>query len=487
MDEKTIHNQFWPLREIVLTEQEKRIIRQRFKDQQTKSLQIQKLFRVMRYTGYTAVGIFGLFVLAWSFLPQNQFVDTSNPLFTLLSPSGQTVQADTLGRFVKVEGIVNISEQWAILPNTEIRAGQTVVLQPWSSLVVQIMGTTFATITGPATFMLEKLPWSNETVLNLLEWSIVEVTNEITPVEFTMNDESKPQENTIVVIKTKLVQVRTETDKSSSFTINQTDTVADVIASVWNVTVKQFMRDSDSQELLVKAGDSAHINTAWIALNVPKTEQEVTKLAVASKELQIRYQKEKNIQDTPLPEQAIIVLSTPTGDVFEAWSASDETLQELSARVSSISASDSNETQNKLPQSLRRQLMSIWTFGTITEESLPAVFAQINQTYTILDLPNPWVSSLESAKSALRALPSHPDLQYTLPAALVWVWKKWANALHAFELTSLNTGKTQPNSWETELSEHDAPSLDVWIADSWTILQETIESNSTLPTGEDSN
>lgn len=75
------------LRNLTLSHQEKRLIRQRIQTKQQKSLNIQKVFRALKYTGYTSVGIFGLFVLASSFLPQQQRIsDSTNPLITLLTP-----------------------------------------------------------------------------------------------------------------------------------------------------------------------------------------------------------------------------------------------------------------------------------------------------------------------------------------------------------------------------------------------------------------
>ena len=75
------------LRNLTLSHQEKRLIRQRIQTKQQKSLNIQKVFRALKYTGYASVGIFGLFVLASSFLPQQQRIsDSTNPLITLLTP-----------------------------------------------------------------------------------------------------------------------------------------------------------------------------------------------------------------------------------------------------------------------------------------------------------------------------------------------------------------------------------------------------------------
>lgn len=75
------------LRNLTLSHQEKRLIRQRIQIKQQKSLNIQKVFRALKYTGYASVGIFGLFVLASSFLPQQQRIsDSTNPLITLLTP-----------------------------------------------------------------------------------------------------------------------------------------------------------------------------------------------------------------------------------------------------------------------------------------------------------------------------------------------------------------------------------------------------------------
>lgn len=75
------------LRNLRLSDQEKRLLRQRILTKQQKSLNIQKVFRALRYTGYASVGIFGLFVLASSFLPQQQRMsESTNPLITLLTP-----------------------------------------------------------------------------------------------------------------------------------------------------------------------------------------------------------------------------------------------------------------------------------------------------------------------------------------------------------------------------------------------------------------
>ena len=71
------HQLLMELRNLALSHQEKRLIRQRIQTKQQKSLNIQKVFRALRYTGYASVGIFGLFILASSFLPQQQRISES--------------------------------------------------------------------------------------------------------------------------------------------------------------------------------------------------------------------------------------------------------------------------------------------------------------------------------------------------------------------------------------------------------------------------
>ena len=135
------------------------------------------------------------------------------------------------------------------------------------------MGTTFVTISGPATFVLEKLPETNQTVLNMLEWSLIEVTTKVASLQdetekIVLNTSESAIDITqqqAVIIKTKHVQVTTNPKESATFVINQNEQSADVLATAWNVIVKQLLATNTTNELIVQAWNNAHIDKTLIA------------------------------------------------------------------------------------------------------------------------------------------------------------------------------------------------------------------------------
>jgi hypothetical protein len=461
------HQLLMELRHLTLSDQEKGLIRQRIQTKQQKSLNIQKVFRALKYTGYASVGIFGLFVLASSFLPQQQRItDSTNPLITLLTPWSQTVKADTLWRLVTIQWVVNISDNGNILPNTEIRAWQTVVLEPWAQLVVQLMGTTFATISGPATFVLEKLPETNQTVLNMLEWSLIEVTTKVAEKNTTLVDEStvlveETKQEQAVIIKTKHVQVTTNPTESATFVINQNEQSADVLATAWNVIVKQLLATNITNELIVQAWNNAHIDDTWIAIAVPSSNEELKQLAAVSKNLQIRYQKttpaEKEIIDTVEPS-ILAYLDDPNSVPLRVEAVWEDVLEELTMKTRTVA------TKRIIPNDLRIALeKNINTIETIYSET---VNKQIAETYTLLWLTTPTLTDLQSAQWAIVQLISILESTYSVPPSLI---------------SSLNNKMALITWSQTIKNEHEVAAA-VAVTDSWVIADSEITTAIVEPT-----
>jgi hypothetical protein len=456
------------LRNLTLSHQEKRLIRQRIQTKQQKSLNIQKVFRAIRYTGYASVGIFGLFVLASSFLPQQQRIsDSTNPLITLLTPWSQTVKADTLWRLVTIQWVVNISDNGNILPNTEIHAWQTVVLEPWAQLVVQLMGTTFATISGPATFVLEKLPETNQTVLNMLEWSLIEVSTKVA----VANDNSKktasttPESSTeitqaqAVIIKTKHVQVTTNPQESATFVINQNEQSADVLATAWNVIVKQLLANNTTDELIVQSWNNAHIDNTWIAIKLPESTQELEQLAAVSKNLQIRYQKSINPEKNENAEPSILAyLDDPESVPLRVEAVWEDILEELNMKTRTVA------TKRIIPNNLRIALENnINDFETIYSET---VNKQIAETYILLWLNTPIITDLQSAQWAITQLIATLKNTYSVPPSLI---------------TSLNN-KIALITWSQTIKNEHEVAATVAITNSWVVVDVEITTVVTEPT-----
>lgn len=303
----------YPLCQLQLSEKEKQFIWTTILAKQRKKLLLRKLFFVWRVSGYVAVSTFGIFVLISSYLPTTDTYRPlhDTPLFTLFSDNQQLVQADTIGRLLEIQWVVHVLNNWNIVPKTDIAAGEIVVLQPWAELVVQVQATTFATITWPAKFVLEHIPETNQTVLNLLEGKLIHVRTTISPMDplssWWAQDISwtAPVNQSSVIIKTKFVEVTPPTDHTTAFVIEQEDKQAEVTATAGNILVKQLVgltknQDNEtSTELLVDAGKAAHIDTAGMVVYTPSSDTEATLLAAESKWLQIRYQTTPDTTTTP--------------------------------------------------------------------------------------------------------------------------------------------------------------------------------------------
>ncbi len=455
------------LRNLTLSHQEKRLIRQRIQTKQQKSLNIQKVFRALKYTGYASVGIFGLFVLASSFLPQQQRIsDSTNPLITLLTPWSQTVKADTLWRLVTIQWVVNISDNGNILPNTEIRAWQTVVLEPGAQLVVQLMGATFATISGPATFVLEKLPETNQTVLHMLEWSLIEVTTKVASLQdetekIVLNTSESAIDITqqqAVIIKTKHVQVTTNPKESATFVINQNEQSADVLATAWNVIVKQLLATNTTNELIVQAWNNAHIDDTWIAIKLPESETELEQLAAVSKTLQIRYQKWSEVENESIGnnEPSILAyLDDPESVPLRVEAVWEDILEELNMKTKTA------ETKRIIPNDLRIALENnINDFETMYSESLNK---QIAETYTLLWLGIPTINDVQWAITQLIATLKNT---YSVPPSLI---------------TLLNN-KIALITWSQTLNNEHEVATAVAVTDSWVVADDEIQTVIAEPT-----
>ena len=460
-----------PLRESQLSEREKQFIRTNVLAGQRKSLFLRKLFFASRITGYVAVSTFGIFVLVSSYIPQPATLNPENgPLFTIHQDSLQaTVQADTIGRLLEIQWVVHVIKNGIIVPKTDIAAGEIVVLQPGAELVIQIRDTTFAKITWPAKFVLEYIPELQQTVLNLLEGKLIEVTTKITPlVTEEKITPQKPESQELakaVIIKTKFVEVTPPANQTTTFVIEQQDKQAEVIAKSGNILVKQLLDTTDSAtQLFVDAWEAAHIDTKWIALFVPETDDQLVQLALESRNLQIRYEAPTAltsvVDETILPdvwnEEDITLLAVVQSPV----EVEDEVLEQLTKRTTF--SDESNEKKILTPelvQSLTQTLhtnistqniaqMKKWKWVNINAYIIAYsnLLEQLNRAYTLLWAPQPATStdSLDAWIHITQNLLTLLETTYSTPPSL-------RNALQSI-IAWLTDMQTTPETW-TEVKE----------------------------------
>jgi len=102
--------------------------------------------------------------------------------------------------------------------------------------------------------VLEYIPELQQTVLNLLEGQLIEVTTKITPlVTEEKITPQKPESQELakaVIIKTKFVEVTPPANQTTTFVIEQQDKQAEVIAKSGNILVKQLLDTTDSETQL---------------------------------------------------------------------------------------------------------------------------------------------------------------------------------------------------------------------------------------------
>jgi hypothetical protein len=470
----TDHIPLAPLREVRLSEKEKSFIRNNILAHQRKSLFLRKVFFVTRITWYVAVSTFGVFVLVSSYLPQPTGITPEDgALYSVLHDGQQwIVQADTIGRLLEIQWVVHVLQNGIIVPKTEIAAGEIVVLQPGAELVLQVRAATFAKITGPAKFVLEYIPETNQTVLNLLEGKLIEVTTHITPLSTEhaaeMSTESTPANKKVaavtdnVVIKTKFVEVTAPQDQTSNFVIEQEDKEAEVIAKSGNILVKQLIdfntnTPSDTEQMLVDAGERAHIDTAGIAIYTPKTEDELVQLALQSKELQIRY--ETTPESTDLSASTATLLSEDTTTtalldesadqvaLLSAKAVEDDVLVELSKKTNPTNEKKvlSPELLSSLSQTLHQAISAenIAQMRQRKEENTNAyiiaysnLLEQLNRAYTLLWAHQPSTSTdslgagIRIAQNLLTLLETEYATPPSLRTAVVSIIN-WLTALQA--------------------------------------------------------
>jgi len=469
------HIPLTPLRELQLSEREKQFIRNNILTKQRKRVLMNKIFFASRVTGYVAVSAFWLFILVSSYIPQQWFTPSQDgPLFTLLRDNQSIVQADTIGRLLEIQWVVHVIQNGIIVPKTDIAAWEIVVLQPWAEIVVQVRATTFAKITWPAKFVLEYIPETQQTVLNLLEGKLIEVTTTISVLpspEDTDTKEIVPSEN--IVIKTKLVEVTAPKDKTSSFVITQEDKKAEVVATSGNILVKQLVdltwtKLTTNNELMVDAGNTAHIDTKWIALYTPTTDNEVVQLALESKDLQIRYQ-------TPSSDSEKDIVSVPKIDLSDTEQGADEvTVKDdvLAALNQKSTYSEdkkilTSELLSKLTQTLHPNITreNLWQMRQRKETNIDAyiiaysnLLDQVNYAYTLLWKAQPATStdSLDAGIMVTQNLLTILETKYATPPSLrssLLTIINW--------LVSLKTVPVEHNSadekgvWEEEIQAKD--------------------------------
>lgn len=469
-----------PLRDLTLSEKEKQYIRNNVLTWQRKSLFLRKIFFASRVTGYVAVSAFGIFVLISSYLPQQGVLAPENsPLFTLDSDALQgTVQADTIGRLLEIQWVVHVIQNGNIVPKTDIAAGEMVVLQPWAELIVQVRAATFAKITWPAKFVLEYIPEIEHTVLNLLEGKLIEVTTKITPLQ----EESQPQESSepqnAVIIKTKFVEVTPPSDQTTSFVIEQEDKNAEVIAKSWTVFVKQLLTSTspeDEQQLAVDAWNAAHIDTKWIALYVPETEDQAVLLALESKNLQIRYEAPEPTS-SPESQKAITSLLEDSQDdlTLPQVDVEDDVLAELSKKTTQ--GNGKKVIDPDLLKSLNHTLNPSISSQNITQmqkrkdENINAyiiaysnLLDQLNRAYTLLWVAQPATStdSLEAGIQITQNLLTLLETSYSTPPSLRSSLQSIINGLVSLQQEH-NVADEQPVIGEPGETD----------TDSWTVLEE---------------
>ncbi len=434
-----------PLRELQLNEREKQFIRNNVLTKQRKAILLRKVFFASRVTGYVAVSAFWLFVLVSSYRPQQWLLPTGEwPVFTLLDTHQGTVQADTIGRLLEIQWVVHVIKNGTIVPKTDIAAGEIVVLQPGAELVVQVRATTFAKITWPAKFVLEYIPEIQQTVLNLLEGKLIEVTTTIasTPENDTTISAPVPEEQ--VVIKTKLVEVTPPKNQTTSFTINQEDKEAEVVAKSGNILVKQLVDltwkwTKTEATLLVDAWTNAHIDTSWISVYTPASEDELVQLALDSKDLQIRYNTPAtSSQRNEEPEQ-IALLATVN-------ESTDTSLEETSVDEVVVDDEILEELATKAKQATTKKILNSELLAALTQTLHPSIAAenlwqmrhrkwvntnayiiaysnlldQVNYAYKLLELSQPATStdSLDAGIVVTQKLLTTLEANYALPPSL---------------------------------------------------------------------
>lgn len=223
------------LREIQLTDLEKRYIRDQIHSKRSRYLRIRHVLHYLKFTSYATVAAFGVFVFATLFQPTSpdrMITSTSDELITMKMAGKNVAQADTIGRLIAMQGVVQVVKDGIISPSSDIVAGDLVIVQPGAEVIVQVREYTYVKITGPAKFILEKsLDQIHTYILNLLEGESLEFTTQPTPVAQTSLDSTTtPIIPDKVVIKTKYVEVTTTDTETTNVNISQKDETATVVA-----------------------------------------------------------------------------------------------------------------------------------------------------------------------------------------------------------------------------------------------------------------
>lgn len=487
------HMPLTPLRELKLSEREKQFIRNTILTKQRKAILLHKVFFASRVTGYVAVSAFWLFVLVSSYRPQQWLLPTGEwPVFTLLDTHQGTVQADTIGRLLEIQWVVHVIKNGTIVPKTDIAAGEIVVLQPWAELVVQVRATTFAKITWPAKFVLEYIPEIQQTVLNLLEGKLIEVTTTIASVSAEENDAKTPMPvpEEQVVIKTKLVEVTPPKNQTTNFTISQEDKEAEVVARSGNILVKQLVDltwkwTNTQPTLLVDAWTNAHIDTSWISVYTPASQDEVVQLALDSKDLQIRYNTPTSWPQKNKESEQIALLAA----VDES---SDASLEETTIDEVTVGDDILQELTSKAKQPTTKKILTSELLAALTQTLHPSIAAenlaqmrqwkwvntnayiiaysnlldQVNYAYKLLELSQPATStdSLDAGIVVAQNLLTTLEAEYALPPSL-----------RSSLLTIINWLAALKNV-EKE-NEHNAPSEDITAPEEQSVWDDSIDAH----------
>lgn len=444
---KDITDLFHPLRDLHLSPEDKMQIRQRVLQKRTRTLFLRRFWYYAKLTTFVGVSAFALALFLSAFQPQESernIASLTDAFITFTSNHhAQVAQAETIGRLLEIYGVAHVLDKDGnMISKTELFAGEMVVLQPGAKVVVQVRDHTFAQIIWPAKFTLEAVPNGAMTyILNILEGTYVEVAmqqpdTETTATQGAVDTVSKKPEH--IVIKTKQVEIVTDTEADSHFAITQSDKTAEVVASEGKVLVKNITQAKEEEVALI-AGETAMVAGETVAIHLPASHEEVTQLAKTSEDLLIRYARSDTAASTTTLVAAPETWTDTTIPLF------DDQIEALSPRLDSGSMSKIQEqlgtthsriiahddllaleqalnpqiTQYNIDQMMVRKAKGntsafVIAYGNLLDE--------LHSSYQILGQPQPSVTpgldSLQAGIIVANQLMSVLETAYTLPPSL---------------------------------------------------------------------
>lgn len=289
------------LRTLQLSANETQAIRQQIQAKRSKKLFLRKMRYYIRISAYTGVSVFAIFLLFSSYQPsvlerqENPITDT----IVSVNPIGAPfAEASVIGTLVEVQGVAHVISNGVIVPSADIRLGELVVLQPGAEVIVQVRQQLYAKVVWPAKFVFESHPNGSATfILNLLEGEYIEILTASEDSEPSPRTDIQPEET--IVIKTKYVEVSTQDQPDTHFSITQTDDNAEVVSNDGDLVVKQLVLDNEQQEISVKSGQTVRVSQTEIDMSTPTSQEDITQLTLNSKQLHIRYVEEPENKQAP--------------------------------------------------------------------------------------------------------------------------------------------------------------------------------------------